>query len=70
LWSKWELVTKDVSVVKLQPGIIGRYINNVLGKKNMIMISRDRIVLIQICFNKSLLEKDLDLIQVQINACK
>lgn len=46
-WSKWELLTKDASVVRLQPGIIGGYINNVLGKKNMIiMLSRDRIVLI------------------------
>jgi D-lactate dehydrogenase len=30
-WSKWELLTKNASVVRLQPGIIGGYINNVLA---------------------------------------
>lgn len=31
-WNKYELLTKDASIIKLQPGIIGGKINSILGK--------------------------------------
>ena len=37
-WDKYEILTNDASIIKLQPGVVGGFINSVLGKQSSLSI--------------------------------